>query len=101
MTPRFMMMKSIYEVDRVLRQGGFLVITDFDTPVKYVRDNKHNEHLPVYKDNYAHVFESLGYTLVEKHSYSHNGDCFAVDVQERVSTQILYKEKIKDIYVYG
>lgn len=98
-TPREMIADSVLEVNRVLKEGGFLILTDFDTPVFYKRVNKHNEGMAVYKEDYAKRFLTMGFSLVEKTSYSHGGDCFNPDIQERVSTQILYKEFIDELYV--
>ncbi len=97
-TPRAILADSIKEANRVLRPGGFLVITDFDTPVNFIRTNKHNPQMPVYKENYAERFLNMGYSLIEKHSYSHGGTIFNPIVQERVSTQIMYKEYDENIY---
>ena len=100
-TPRSIILQSISEANRVLKSGGFLCITDFDTPIKYQRVNKHNDKLPVYKEDYAETFLSCGYTLVQKKMYSHSGEVFDPDVQERISTQILFKEYLDDVYNKG
>ena len=97
-TPRSMIAGSVYEADRVLKEGGFLILTDFDTPLRCKRVNIHNEALPVFKEDYAQRFLSMGYTLAEKISYSHERNCFHPDIQERVSTQILYKEYTEHLY---
>lgn len=98
---RDLLMRSMYEADRVLRKGGLIVITDFDTPVNYKRINKHNWKCPTWKMDYAKMFLSNacgGYTLVEKRTYSHESDGFTPDIQERVSTQFLYKEDIEALW---
>lgn len=93
--------QTLSEGDRVLRRGGICVITDFDTPVLYSRENIHNKSMPNYKADYAKYVEPFGYTLIEKKMYAHGSDNFTLDIQERVSTQIFYKEQIQDIYVKG
>lgn len=98
-TPREMIEDTCSEVNRVLKEGGFLILTDFDTPVLCKRVNKHNDSMPVYKEDYAKRFLPMGYTIAEKTSYSHGGDCFNPDIQERVSTQFLYKEFRENLYV--
>ena len=93
---RILLANTLTEIDRVLRNGGFLVINDFDTPFPCRRDNRHNTATPVFKDNYGEMFlhRPYNYSLVEKRTYDFGGSlAFPVDVQERVSTQILYKEK--------
>ena len=98
-TPRVMISDTILEINRVLKQGGFIILTDFDTPLRCRRVNVHNKEMFVYKENYAELFLSMGYSLVEKRSYSHSADSFNPDIQERVSTQILYKEFLEELYL--
>lgn len=98
-TPREIIADTVLEVNRVLREGGFLILTDFDTPIFYKRVNKHNEGMPVYKEDYAKRFLPMGYSIAEKISYSHSGDCFNPDIQERESTQFLYKEVAENLYL--
>lgn len=93
--------KSLMEADRVLKPGGFCVITDFDTPIQFRRDNIHNPLVDTYKTDYAKSLIPYGYTLVEKKMYSHRGDAFDSEIQERISTQIFYKEKTEDYYIKG
>ena len=95
--------KIVSEIDRCLTHGGFLVITDFDVLSGIKKNNIHNTLTPTYKLNYAKFFEgTFGYTLVEKTTY--NADavdarCFPIRMEDRVSTQILYKEHENDIYI--
>ena len=93
--------KSLMEADRVLKPGGFCIITDFDTPIQFRRDNVHNSLVYTYKTDYAEFLIPYGYTLVEKKMYSHRGDAFDSEIQERISTQIFYKEKTEDYYIKG
>lgn len=98
-TPREIITDTVLEVNRVLKEGGFLILTDFDTPISCKRKNKHNISMPVYKEDYARRFFPFGYTLAEKVSYSHDGGCFNPDIQERISTQFLYKEVVENLYI--
>jgi ubiquinone/menaquinone biosynthesis C-methylase UbiE len=84
---------AILEANRVLKKGGFLVITDFDpgspTRVPY----HHKDGVFSHKDDYSSYFlESGSYYLVAKESYSHSSEVFTVDTMERVSTTVLFKE---------
>lgn len=97
-TPRSMVMKSLCEANRVLKQGGFLSVTDFDTPLRFRRENMHNREMPVFKEDYTRMFLAWGYSLIKKEMYSHMGNFFNPEIQERVSTQILYKEYFDDLY---
>lgn len=94
---RTLLVRTLAEIDRVLMNGGFLVISDFDPPFACKRENKHNNLTPVYKDNYGDMIlhAPFNYVLVEKRSYSFGGALvFPIDIQDRMSTQILYKEII-------
>lgn len=91
--------KAMSEADRVLSTGGFCVITDFDTPTRYIRDNIHSSNIPTYKTDCSVFFLPYGYTLVEKRMYTHASKGFVPNIQERLSTQILYKEPSQNIYV--
>ena len=94
-------LKTVAEADRVLKRGGFLVIQDFDVPIPYKRTYKHNSNIFTYKCDCAQLF--LGdptYTLIEKTTYSHSSSAFDPVIQKRVSSSILYKERIEDIYQF-
>ena len=93
------LMRAYAEADRVLREGGLMVVIDFDTGIPYKRLNKHNENAYTYKMNYSKVLlDNPQYFLVEKKMFSHGGHGFYKDRQERISMQILYKEKEDDAY---
>jgi len=96
---RHFLFRTLSEADRVLKSEGFLAITDFDTPLKYKRENKHNPDIFTYKRDYAQYLLSFGFTLIEKRMYAHGYNKFIPEVQERVSTQIFFKELESDLYV--
>ena len=75
------------------------MLTDFDTPYPIRRENKHNKFCPTWKMNYAQLFLPLGYSFIEKRSFCHSNWGFNPNIQERVSTQIMFKESIDDIYI--
>lgn len=92
--------RSIAESDRILKEGGYLLITDFDTSIPYKRHNVHNKDAWTYKMNYSKLFlANPQYYLIEKKNYSHNNDSFDIDIQERVSAQILYKDYENNVYI--
>ena len=94
--------KTISEVDRILKQGGYLVITDFETPFPIKRKYEHFEGCFSYKNNYPNFFLGGGhYSLVNKIHFSHSTDIFNPDINERVSTSVLYKEHYSKIYRLG
>jgi ubiquinone/menaquinone biosynthesis C-methylase UbiE len=85
--------KAVSEADRVLREGGFLAILDFDPKQRLKRDYHHKSGLSSFKNSYADFFTAGGhYYLVAKESVSHGGNYFSPNSDERVSITILYKE---------
>jgi ubiquinone/menaquinone biosynthesis C-methylase UbiE len=87
------LMQSIAEADRVLKPGGFLVITDFDPGHNYKRAYDHCEGVFSYKQDYANFYTQSGlYYLAGKNCFSNKSIFFEELSDERVSTSILYKE---------
>jgi ubiquinone/menaquinone biosynthesis C-methylase UbiE len=85
--------KAVAEANRVLRGGGFLAILDFDYGQFKVSSYKHAEGIFSYKNNYSRLFTSSGYFhQMSKWSYSHFGNSFTEDRDERVSIEVLFKE---------
>ena len=90
---RSLLTRAMAEADRVVRDRGFLGITDFDARVPYRRRYSHHAGVWSYKLDYGGLFASLPhFVLVEKISYSHQGDTFAFDPQERVASWVLAKD---------
>jgi len=84
---------AIAEADRVLKNGGFLAITDFDPIHRHKRPYHHKEGVFSFKQDYSRFFtESEMYYLVAKNSFSHRQPFFDEDGNERVSTTLLFKE---------
>jgi len=85
--------EAVAEADRVLKNGGFLAILDFDPKQKHKRPYHHKPGLFSYKTSYSDFFTAGGhYYLVAKESFSNGASHFAIDSDERVSVCILYKE---------
>lgn len=83
---------ALNEADRVLRSGGFLVITDFDPGTPIINEYAHKDGIKSYKQNYASYYiDELDYYLISKISFSHASSGFEPNPDERVSTQVLYK----------
>lgn len=96
---RPLLYRAIAEADRVLRDGGFLCIEDFDAPAPYSNPYHHKEGLFSFKGDYPSIFLSSGhYHLISKQSYSRSAFQFASDFDERVSLSLLYKQE-NDVYV--
>jgi ubiquinone/menaquinone biosynthesis C-methylase UbiE len=99
---RELLFKTISEVDRTLKQGGYLIITDFETPFPIKRIYEHFEDCFSYKNNYSDFFLGGGhYSLVNRIHFSNSTDIFNPDINERVSTSVLYKEYYSKIYRLG
>lgn len=96
---RSYLLKTAAEADRVLKRGGFLVMEDFDVPISCKRAYKHNPNIYTYKSDYTKLFAGdPSYMLIEKTTYSGASMSFDPTIQERVSSSILYKEHIEDVY---
>jgi ubiquinone/menaquinone biosynthesis C-methylase UbiE len=96
---RELLFKTVSEVDRTLKQGGYVVIADFETPFPIKRKYEHLEGAFSYKNNYPKFFLGGGhYTLINKIHYSHSTELFESDFNERVSTSVMFKEYYSEIY---
>ena len=85
--------KSISEIDRMVRPGGFLSIIDFDPLYPYWNEYSHRKGSKSFKLDNSKVFISSGmYTLVNKYSYSHQIFYFDFNPNERISLTLLHKE---------
>ena len=84
--------KSISEADRILKDGGIIFLTDFDTKNPYKRINQHDKYAYTYKMNYSNLFLSNPqYYLIEKITYSHSGFNFNPEVQESFSPNFIQR----------
>jgi len=100
LTDRELIFKTISEVDRLLKEGGYLVITDFDTPYPMKKEYVHSNGIFSYKNNYSSFFlGGFHYSLIKKipHGFSKNN--FDSDMNDRTSSSVLYKEFYSDIYI--
>lgn len=92
-------MRSVAEADRVLARGGKLMIVDFDPALPHRRPFAHQHGLWSYKMCYPDLWlANPDYVLAEKCSYSHEGDSFHLDQNERVAAWVLVKQGIDDSY---
>ena len=71
---RNLLLKVISEIDRVLKNGGVIIVIDFfsEIPVKNVYEHISEIQAFSYKQNYEEIFTaSKLYYLIDKSSYSH------------------------------
>lgn len=79
-------------INRVLRRGGVVAITDFDVIEPVIREYHHVEGVKTYKCDYPSMLvQAFNYHLGYKSSYSHHSNLYTNDVQERIAISILYK----------
>jgi ubiquinone/menaquinone biosynthesis C-methylase UbiE len=89
---RGLLHRVIAEADRVLKDGGFIVIHDFDPDVAFVRPYMHRAGLNSYKMNYSGLFLSdPAYSLVEKMSFTHDDVHWTDNAQERLGLWVCRK----------
>ena len=90
---RELLMQSMAEADRVLRDRGYLAIIDFDPVGPRRRRYRHLDGLYSYKMDYGRILlASSHYHLAAKTGYSHAGSSYSTDPGERVATTVLYKD---------
>lgn len=96
---REIIFKVISEIDRLLKQGGKLIITDFEVPYPYKNKYVHTDNVFSYKNDYSSFFTGgKHYTTIKKFSFSHRLNNFDNLIDERISTTILHKENLNDLY---
>lgn len=93
LTDRQLLTKIIADADRVLKNKAYLGITDFDSKIPKQRPYKHYANVMSYKMDYASLFLAFPhFTLADKFCYSHNSDQFVPEINQRISSCILYKD---------
>jgi ubiquinone/menaquinone biosynthesis C-methylase UbiE len=85
--------ESLIQLTRVVKPGGFLVITDFDygqdVQVPYIHDLR----IRTFKRDYHKLISRFqNFSLVAKRSFSHSSPNFNLDRDQRISTLIFYLE---------
>lgn len=97
---RSLLPKTVSETDRVLKDKGFLAITDFDAIVPAMRPYRHFPGMFSYKMDYSKLFTAYPhYNLAEKISFSHTSDDFCDDPNERIASSVLFKDPSKAYFL--
>lgn len=93
LTDRKLLSKTVAEVDRVLKNKGYLFILDFDTKFPLRVPYRDQDDMFTYKMDYSKLWLAYPeYYLVEKQPSCHKKVSFNLNVQERLSSSILYKD---------
>ncbi len=94
---RNLLSKSLAEIDRLVADGGYLLIGDFlpDSPAKRPYHHLQNERVFTFKQDYPRVFTAMGiYSEVVRITHSHGAKDKAlvpVASDERAACSLLYK----------
>lgn len=90
---RALLPRVVAESDRVLRDGGRLVIIDFDPRFPRQRRYRHLEGLWSFKMDYASLFLAYpSYALAEKVPFTEHGAGWTPDETERIAMTVLRKD---------
>ncbi len=96
---RALLPSVVAQTDRVLADGGRLMITDFDPPSPRRREFAHQPGLWSYKLDYTRLWlANPQYVLAERIAYSHSTETFHADPDERVASSVLIKQPIAAAY---
>ena len=90
---RALLPRVVAEADRVLKDGGFLGIVDFDPDAPVRRRYSHAAGVSSFKTDHARMFLGFPqYVLAEKRPYSHAAGGWDPDPGERLAVQVLAKQ---------
>lgn len=96
---RKLLTKVVYEADRVLKDGGYLGITDFDSNIPKKRPYKHHKDISSYKYDYSKMFLAFPhYSLIEKSNLVSEDNPFKFDTTQRAASVVLYKNHEQGYY---
>ncbi|WKT81359.1 class I SAM-dependent methyltransferase [Thermosynechococcus sp. PP45] len=100
---RSLLSRAVANVDLALKDGGYLVISDFDSPFLRANAYKHRSGLYTYKQDYAEIFRQLGiYHLIYRFSETlvdHSGSDLDDPYDRQWVTSILRKD-LQDRYFH-
>jgi SAM-dependent methyltransferase len=89
---RVFLHRVVAEADRVLKDGGLIVIHDFDPGAPSVRPYRHHPGVNSYKMDYSAFFLcDPAYSLVEKLSFTQFDAHWSEDVQQRLGLWLCRK----------
>jgi ubiquinone/menaquinone biosynthesis C-methylase UbiE len=92
MCDRTALFTIVREADRVLRCNGVMLILDFAPPIPYRNAYEHRPGMYSYKMRYRDMFLwNPSWSEAESRCFSHMGNTFHRDPDERVELNVLYK----------
>lgn len=93
--PREKLIKTISEIDRVLRNGGLIYLEDYLTNQPVTSISKHNKEIRIFKDNYASFFSAFPWLreIYREVSKIKEGE----DFQRNIS--VIRKYDLNDVYI--
>jgi len=92
---RKLLFKSVYEIDRILKNKGLLIITDFYSNIPRKNSYKHIENTFIYKLSYFQIFlSSQNYFLNKLESFSHSTS----NDKDNYDDMCFYVELNKDLF---
>lgn len=95
---RNLLTQAVANVDAALKNGGLLVISDFDSPSLRANPYKHYEGLFTYKQDYAEIFRALGtYQVISRQSSKFEG-LSSGDISDPYDLQWVTVVLCKDTY---
>lgn len=90
---RPLLSRVVAEADRVLKDGGFLGITDFSPALPTARAYSHRPGVLSYKMDYAKLFLAYPhYSEAERFSWSHAGEDYCAEPDNRLASCVLAKD---------
>ena len=95
--------RSLSEIDRLVRNQGYLVVGDFlpDYPQRRPYHHRPEEEIFTYKQDYVRIFESYGtYKEISRVTYNHDDPTAALAVADYNSRGVcsLLKKDIQEYY---
>lgn len=92
---RELLLKSVFEIDRILKNNGKLIITDFYSNRQRKNSYKYINNSFIYKQNFFEIFLSTkNYFLEKLESYTHNTS----NQNDNYDDTCFYVELKKDLY---
>lgn len=85
--------KIAYEIDRLLKDKGLLLILDFHPPFAYQNEYAHHPGMYSYKMDYSRLFSwNPNYSTVFQYVHDHKEFTIGAPPDDRISVTVLHKD---------